>query len=148
MHYRIRKLTIDDYDELIALWKRSDLSYRPIGRDSREAMTPEMERHETFFLGMFDPAGGGEKMIGSILGSSDGRKGWINRLAIDPDYRGKGLAALLIEECEKRLYALGIKVIAALIEGDNKSSESAFSKVGYSYWDDIKYYSKRFSDDD
>ena len=87
-------------------------------------------------------------MIGSILGNSDGRKGWINRLAVDPDYRGRGLAARLIAECEKQLYSLGIKVIAALIEGDNKSSESAFSKAGYSYWDEIKYYSKRFSDDD
>jgi len=144
MQYKIRKLTIDDYDELIALWKRSDLSHRPKGRDSRESMKPEMERDGTFFLGMFD----GEKMIGSILGSSDGRKGWINRLAVDPDYRGKGLAGILIEECEKRLYALGIKVFAALIEGDNKPSETAFSKAGYTYGEDIKYYSKRFSDDD
>jgi len=144
MQYPIRKLTIDDYDELITLWERSGLSHRPKGRDSRESMIPEMERIETFFLGMYD----GEKMIGSILGSFDGRKGWINRLAVDPDYRGKGLAAHLIEECEKQLYGLGIKVIAALIEGDNKSSESAFSKAGYGYWDEIKYYSKRFSDDD
>lgn len=148
MQYQIRKLTIDDYDDLIALWVRSDLSHRPKGRDSREAMKPEMERAETIFLGMFDPAEGGKKMIGSILGNSDGRKGWINRLAIDPDYRGKGLAGILIEECEKALYKLGLKVIAALIEGDNKSSESAFSKVGYSYGNDIKYYSKRFSDED
>jgi ribosomal protein S18 acetylase RimI-like enzyme len=144
MPYDIRRLTIDDYDELIALWERSELSYRPKGRDSRVAMKPEMERAETFFLGLFD----GSKMIGSVLGSSDGRKGWINRLAIDPDYRGKGLAGILIEGCEKRLYGLGLKVIAALIEGDNESSESAFSKAGYSYTDDIKYYSKRFSDED
>lgn len=144
MQYQIRKLTIDDYDDLIALWVRSDLSHRPKGRDSREAMKPEMEREETIFLGMFD----GKKMIGSILGNSDGRKGWINRLAIDPLYRGKGLAGILIEECEKALYKMGLKVIAALIEGDNKTSESAFSKAGYSYGKDIKYYSKRFSTDD
>ena len=148
MHYPIRKLTFDDYDELIALWKRSDLSHRPGGRDSRESMKQEMEREETIFLGMFNPAEDGEKMIGSILGNSDGRKGWINRLAIDPDYRGKGLAGFLIEECEKCLYDLGLKVLAALIEGDNKPSESAFSKAGYTYGEDIKYYSKRFSDED
>jgi GNAT superfamily N-acetyltransferase len=148
MQYQIRKLTIDDYDDLIALWKRSDLSHRPGGRDSREALGPEMDREETIFLGMFDPAGGGERMIGSILGNSDGRKGWINRLAIDPDYRRKGLAGILIEECEKRLYDLGLKVIAALIEGDNKPSESTFSKAGYTYGEGIKYYSKRHSDED
>ena len=144
MRYRIRKLTIDDYDDLITLWKRSGLSHRPNGRDSREALEPEMKRAETFFLGMFD----GDKMIGSVLGSSDGRKGWINRLAIDPDYRGKGLAGQLIDDCEKCLYDLGLKVIAALIEGDNKSSESAFVKSGYSYAKNIKYYSKRCSADD
>jgi len=144
MQYKIRKLTIDDYDGLISLWERSKLPHRPKGRDSREAMKAEMERDETFFLGMFD----GEKMIGSILGSSDGRKGWINRLAIDPNYRGKGLAGILIKECEKCLYDLGLKVIAALIEGDKKSSESAFAKAGYAYAGDIKYYSKRFSPDD
>lgn len=144
MQYQIRKLTIDDYDDLIALWVRSDLSHRAKGRDSRESMKLEMNRKETVFLGMFD----GEKLIGSILGNSDGRKGWINRLAIDPDYRGKSLAGILIDECEKALYKMGLKVIAALIEGDNKSSESAFLKAEYSYGKDIKYYSKRFSADD
>ena len=144
MQYPIRKLTIDDYDNLISLWERSELSHRPKGRDSREALEPEMERRETIFLGMFD----GEKMIGSVIGNSDGRKGWINRLAVDPDYRGKGLAGILIDECEKYLYDLGLKVIAALIEGDNKSSEAAFQKAGYSYAKDIKYYSKRSSAED
>ncbi|UCE65501.1 MAG: GNAT family N-acetyltransferase [Candidatus Zixiibacteriota bacterium] len=144
MQYQIRKLKVDDYYDLIALWVRSDLEHRPGGRDSREAIRSEMKREETIFLGMFD----GDKMIGSILGSSDGRKGWINRLAVDPDYRGKGLAGILIEECEKYLYDLGLKVIAALIEGDNKPSESAFSKAGYTYGKGIKYYSKRFSDED
>jgi GNAT superfamily N-acetyltransferase len=87
-------------------------------------------------------------MIGSILGSSDGRKGWINRLAVDPDYRGRGLAARLLKECEDFLHKLGLKVLAALIEGDNKESFSAFKKSGYIYSPDVAYYSKRFTRDD
>ena len=144
MLYPIRRLTADDYDELIALWQRSGLGYRPRGRDTREAITKEIKRSETAFFGMFD----GDKMIGSIIGSTDGRRGWINRLTVDPDYRGQGLAALLLKECEDFLHKLGLKVIAALIEGGNQGSFSAFKKSGYIYGPDIAYLSKRFTQDD
>ncbi len=144
MQYPIRKLTIDDYNAIIDLWERAGLSHRPKGRDSLKAMTPEMERAETVFLGMFDS----DKIIGVVMASSDGRKGWINRLAIDPDYRRQGLAGLLIKESELFLYSLGIKVIAALIEGNNQPSESTFANSGYVYADDVKYYSKRLAPED
>ncbi len=144
MQFEIRRLKISDYDELIALWQRSGLSYRPRGRDTRESISKEIQRSETAFFGMFD----GDTMIGSIIGSSDGRKGWINRLTVDPDYRGRGLAGGLLKECEDFLHKLGLKVIAALIEGDNLGSFSAFKKSGYIYGPDIAYYSKRFTPDD
>jgi len=144
MNYAIRFLTIADYGQLIELWRRSDLSHRPKGRDSRSAIEQEMKRQETCFFGMFD----GARMIGSVIGSSDGRKGWINRLAVAPDYRGHGLAGILIAECENFLKDLGLKVMAALIEGDNVASFEAFKKAGYENMPDIAYYSKRESPGD
>jgi ribosomal protein S18 acetylase RimI-like enzyme len=144
MQFEIRPLQISDYDDLIALWQRSGLSHRPKGRDTYEAIAIELQRPETCFYGMFD----GDKMIGSVVGSSDGRKGWINRLAVDPDYRGQGLAGRLIKECENFLYRLGLKVIAALIEGENTESLATFKKAKYELWNDITYCSKRFSPED
>ncbi|MEW6015428.1 MAG: GNAT family N-acetyltransferase [Candidatus Zixiibacteriota bacterium] len=144
MNYLIRPLDASDYDNLIALWDRSGLPYRPRGRDSREAIAAEVKRMETCFLGMFD----GARMIGAIIGTSDGRKGWINRLAIDPDYRGRRLAGVLIEECEKSLREQGLKVIAALIEDENLPSIAAFKRAGYHYHPEIFYFSKRETDDD
>ncbi len=144
MLYPIRRLTADDYDELVAFWQRSGLGYRPRGRDSREAIVKEIQRTETAFFGMFD----GNKMIGSVIATTDGRRGWINRLTVDPDYRGRGLAAGLLSECEDFLHKLGLKVIAALIEDDNQGSFSAFKKSGYIYGPDIAYLSKRFTSDD
>ena len=143
MEYLIRPLDISDYDDLIRLWQICGLPHRPLGRDSREAMAKEFKRMETCFFGMFD----GAKMIGSIIGSSDGRKGWINRLAIDPDYRGRKLAHKLIKECEEYLYDLGIKVIACLIEEQNTPSLSTFRNAGYEISDEILYCSKRPSED-
>ncbi|MBU0614590.1 MAG: GNAT family N-acetyltransferase, partial [Nanoarchaeota archaeon] len=32
------------------------------------------------------------RIIGTSIGTFDGRKGWINRVAVDPDFRGRRLA--------------------------------------------------------
>ncbi|PKK84019.1 MAG: hypothetical protein CVT49_05175 [candidate division Zixibacteria bacterium HGW-Zixibacteria-1] len=144
MDYPMRHLDVSDYDDIIALWSRAGLKYRPNGRDSREAMSPEFARADTCFLGMFD----GGIMIGVIVGTSDGRKGWLNRLAIDPDFRGRGLAAQLIKAAEDFLHGLGIKVLAVLIEDWNTPSLSAFEKADYVFYDDIVYGSKRTSEED
>ncbi len=71
MEYPIRHLNIDDYDRLVRLWDICGLEYRPLGRDSAEAMKTEFCREETCFLGMSDE----DRLIGSIIGSSDGRQG-------------------------------------------------------------------------
>ncbi len=144
MEYLIRPLDSNDYDDLIFLWNRSGLSHRPQGRDAREKIAAEFKREETAFIGMFD----GETMIGAVLATSDGRRGMINRLAIDPDYRGKGLAGKMIKEAEDFLHKQGIKVIAALIEDENLPSISAFQKAGYKLHDSILYFSKRTSEQD
>lgn len=144
MELRIRKLNVADYDHLILLWQICGLDYKPQGRDSKESMTRDFIREDTIIFGMFD----GDDMIGSIVGTSDGRKGWINRLAIHPDYRGQRLARRLIEECETFLHNKGISVISALIEDINLPSMAAFKHAGYEGWDNIVYFSKRTSDDD
>jgi GNAT superfamily N-acetyltransferase len=144
MEYLIRHLDSTDYDQLVELWARCGLTYRPAGRDSQAAMTDMFRRTDSGVFGMFD----GATMIGTVIGTSDGRKGWINRLAIDPDYRGRGLAGYLIKEAEKFLRDLGLKVIAALIEDYNTPSMSAFVKAGYSCDPKINYFSKRESWED
>jgi len=107
-------------------------------------MSSEFGRAETCILGIYD----GDKLIGSIIGTSDGRRGWMNRLAIDPDYRGRGLAGWLIKEAENFLSGFGIKVMAALIEDENLPSISAFQKAGYIHGENILYFSKRSSSED
>lgn len=141
---RIRPITSDEYEDLIRLWSICGLKYHPKGRDSFGNMKKEFERMETVFLGMYDD----DRMIGAVIGTSDGRKGWINRLVVDPDYRGRGLALKLIAECEEALHDMGLKVISCLIEDWNTPSLSCFEKAGYVLHGDIVYCSKRESDED
>jgi ribosomal protein S18 acetylase RimI-like enzyme len=144
MDYKLRRLQPDDYDDMLALWQVCELPCRPNGRDSRAAITSEMKRTETAFIGLFDDS----RLIAIVLATSDGRKGWINRLAVHPDYQRQGLGRRLIKESEDFFAELGIKVIACLIEGDNQASFATFAKAGYHYHEDIRYYSKRSSPED
>ena len=139
----IRDLRIEDYDDLIDLWEEAKLPYKPEGRDRRDNIYRELVGDTAIFL-IAEIKG---KMIGSIFGTHDGRKGWINRLAVAPSYRRQGLAACLVHEVEARLYDKGIEIIACLIEDWNESSLTAFQQMGYKRHDDIIYLSKRKHED-
>jgi ribosomal protein S18 acetylase RimI-like enzyme len=137
----LRHLTVDDYDSILTLWQRAGMNSRPQGRDSREAFAEQLAGGE-FVLG-FEDAG---KLVACALITDDTRKGWINRLAVDPDYRRQGLAARLIKEAENALRARGIHVFAALIHSDNVPSLSLFQHEDYKQLD-IVYVTKRDDED-
>ena len=134
----LRRLTVEDHAAILALWQRAGLhSIRPQGRDSRQALADQLARGQVV-LGLEEDG----KLVACVLVTDDTRKGWINRLAVDPDYRRRGLAARLIGEAEKEFRARGLQVFAALIETENLASLSLFQREGYKTHD-IVYVSKR-----
>lgn len=138
----IRRLTIVDYKEIIRLWSRAGLPSKPGGRDSRQEIAAQMDANPDFFLGAFE----GRHLVGTAIVSSDMRKGWINRLAVDPNCRRRGVAKALIEESEKTLRGHGIRIFCGLIEASAKASKALFKKCGYMEHRDISYFSKRDGD--
>ncbi len=139
----IKQLNFDSYDSIMALWKRANLPYKPKGRDGKQEMRKEFERNPDLILGAFE----GEELMGVIIGTDDGRKGWINRLAVSPQHRQRGVAKELINALEKALKKRGRKIICTLVEDWNETSLNLFKKVGYIKHDDIFYLSKREDDD-
>jgi len=139
---KIRKLTIQDYPELIKLWNRAKLPTKPRGRDSRAHIAREMKQNPDFFIGAFDK----DLMIGAVIASHDGRKGWLNRIAVGPDYRGQGVAQALTKAGEKALQKHGIKIFGLLIHEYNRASLNLAKKMGYVVHTDILYLTKREGD--
>jgi len=123
----IRRLRLTDYDAMIRLFRVCGLNPRTRGRESRTAIAAQLRTARNRYLGAFE----GTRLVGTVLGTHDGRKGWINRLAVDPEYRRRRLASRLVRLCERGLREQGVQIFAALIDPDNFASEAVFRGLGY-----------------
>ncbi|HWO58340.1 MAG TPA: GNAT family N-acetyltransferase [bacterium] len=141
--YTIRALTRDELSALGPLWDRAGLPWRPQGRDRLANLIALWERDAGEFIGAFAD----ERLVGAVVASHDRRRGWINRLAVDPSHRHRGVGRQLIAAAESTLRARGLTVIAALIEQDNAPSRALFAAMGYVHMPEVLYYSKRESPD-
>lgn len=136
---RIRTFRAGDYDRVMELWTAGGLPLKPRGRDSRENIDRQTRLPNVRFLVAEDKG----RVIGTILATHDGRKGWINRLAVDAGLRKKGIGARLVREAEAWLESQGMDILACLIEDDNAVSMAVFEKLGYKKHPEIIYFAKR-----
>jgi GNAT superfamily N-acetyltransferase len=139
MQIEIVNYKAGDYDALISIWEKAGLPYKPKGRDSREKIEAEVTSDCNSF--MFAKQDG--EYVGAILVTHDGRKGWINRVAVLPEFRKHGIARKLVEAGEDWLKSRGIGIFACQIEDYNKSSLEAFKRMGYIPFEGIHYLTKR-----
>ncbi len=135
----IKKLDSSHVSAIIALWERAGLPFKPRGRDLSGRITRAVDSGSDCFFGAFSSG----ELAGAVLVTHDGRKGWINRLAVDASLRRKGLGRALIERAEKYLLEQKIEIYAALIEDYNQPSLELFKACGYVLHKDIYYLSKR-----
>jgi ribosomal protein S18 acetylase RimI-like enzyme len=138
---KIREFLIEDYDRVMELWAEGGLPLKPLGRDSRDNIAKQLRQPNVLFL--VAEEGEGRRVIGTVLATHDGRKGWINRLAVDAALRKRGIGARLVREAERRLEELGMDILACLIEDDNAVSMAVFEKLGYKKHPEIIYFAKR-----
>lgn len=124
---RIRPLKVSDYEGAVDVWLASGLGYRPRGRDSRSQFSSQLRRNRGRYLGAF----AGRELVGVVLATHDTRKGWINRLAVRPEWQRKGVATALVRRAERALRKEGMLLITAMTEEDNPGSVAFFRKLGY-----------------
>ncbi len=135
----IRPFRMSDYDDVMALWKEAGLPLKPYGRDARDRVEAQVAESNIIFL----VAEAEARVAGTVVATHDGRKGWINRLAVRDDCRRRGLGERLVREAEARLEAVGMDVLACLIEEGNEASMRLFARLGYERKDDIHYFVKK-----
>ena len=128
-------------DSLIDLWTKSSLPIKPKGRDTKENIRKQLLfKNNRFFVAEIN-----EKLVGAIIASHNGRKGWINRLAVLPEFRGRGIASSLMKEAEEFFISNNIKIFACLIEDWNDYSMKFFINKNYIEQKDIIYFTKKLN---
>lgn len=133
-----------DHARLLTLWAAAGLPFKPTGRDALEAFAAQQAAGLQTVLGIDAEDG---TLAGAVIATHDGRKGWINRLAVHPEYQRRGLGVQLIEAAEAVLHEAGITITAAIIEPGNDASLATFMKAGYQDLPGAHYVSKRESKD-
>lgn len=94
MGYVIRSMTLEDYDEVLLLWQNTEwISLSDT--DAREPMKLFLNRNPGLSLVVRD----GDELIGTILCSHDGRRGYLHHLAIDKQHRRQGIGTDLVQRC-------------------------------------------------
>jgi ribosomal protein S18 acetylase RimI-like enzyme len=128
---KIREFKIEDYPTVRSLWQTAGLVLRP--GDELEDVKLKLQRDPELFL----VAELGNRIVGSVIGGWDGRRGWIYHLAVDPKHQRKGVGLGLVREVEKRLIAKGAKKVNAQVYKWNERSSKFFKAVGYEAQPDL-----------
>ncbi|MER6592679.1 GNAT family N-acetyltransferase [Micromonospora purpureochromogenes] len=118
----IREFCWRDYDDVAALWAATGRDVLPRGE-----LTAKLTRDPQLFL-VAEVDG---VIAGVVLGTYDGRRGWILRLAVDPAHRRQGIATVLVGELEARFTAVGCPRVNLLVMPDSTAALRFWQTLGY-----------------
>lgn len=121
----IRQFTIEDKDAVLQLWHNCNLVV-PWNDPEKDIQRKINVSTDLFLVGELD---GG--IIASVMGGYEGHRGWMNYLAISPEYRHKGFAKNIIIDLESRLKALGCPKINLLVRNTNTEVIEFYQSLGY-----------------
>ena len=135
--FTIREMTDGDYDAVHALWKATP------GIGLSEA---DERRNIASFLaynrGMSFVAEVDGKVSGAVLGSYDGRRGYLHHLAVDPASRRAGIGRALVERSLEALRARGVRRCHIFVMADNVTGQGFWERVGWFKRHDLLVMSK------
>ena len=134
---QIRKMTIDDYEQVYDIWLKSGNGLNDID-DSKSGIKKYLLRNpDTCFVAEDD-----RKIIGAIMSGHDGRRGFIGHTAVISQERKKGVGTLLVNHALDALKSEGITKVALLVFVNNQSGHKFWEKIGFNPRTDVVYRDK------
>lgn len=137
---QIRPFRQEDTNNVIALWQSSGLT-RPWNDPEKDIRRKLKVQSDMFLVGEVD-----DEVVATAMAGFDGHRGWINYLAIHPDYRRRGLGRQIVEHAERQLLRAGCPKINLQIRHDNTDAISFYESIGFRQ-DAVISFGKRLIDD-
>jgi putative acetyltransferase len=115
-----------DHAAALALWQRTE----GMGLGSWDEAGPIgqfLERNP----GLSVVAEADGRLVGAVLCGHDGRRGFLYHLAVDREFRGRGLGRKLAESCLDRLRALGLTRCHIVAYQSNAEGRRFWQHLGF-----------------
>jgi len=137
----IRPFQPGDESAVVALWQSCDLvrHWNDPHKDIRRKLAV---RPDLFLVGILDG-----QVVASVMAGYEGHRGWLNYLAVAPEYQRHGLARSIVTEAERLLREAGCPKINLQIRKFNKDVIEFYRRLGYAI-DDVFSMGKRLERDD
>ncbi len=132
----IREMLLGDYAAVIALLTAtSGVCLREA--DSLLATARYLERNPGLSFVAVDEG----TIVGCVMCGHDGRRGYLQHLAVSPAHRRQGLGSALVEACLAKLATMGIFKTHLDVLVENESAHQFWLHRGWQPRDDIFRYS-------
>ena len=127
MDVQIQEMSIGDFEEVYELWQNTEeIVLSEI--DTRESIDRFLERNPGFSYVARQKG----SIVGVVLCSHDGRRGYIDHLAVGNPYRLQGIGRALVLRCLYNLMRVGIRRWNLYIFEGNQEAIEFWKKIGWS----------------
>lgn len=123
--FAIAAATVEQIPEILALWRQADAE--PTITDNEGSLRALI----AFDPGALRVATIEGAIVGSIIGTWDGWRAGIYRLAVRPDHRRRGIATNLVQAAEDYLRAKGAARVALIVVADETPALAFWTAAGY-----------------
>ena len=138
MNAEYKVMTASDYDGVYELWTNTPGMGINSTDDSREGVEKYIKRNPTTsFVALVEG-----KIVGVILAGHDGRRGFIQHLAVLPEFRKHGIASVLVGRAMNALEEEGIHKVALLAFKKNELGNAFWDKMEFKVREDVYYRNK------
>ncbi len=132
----VRATEVDSY-AIIDFWKRNNITVTPT--DSAEELEVAAKLHPELFIVALTTGG---RIIGTVWGGFDGRRGYVAHLAVDAPFRSRGLGSLLMKQVETEFKKMNVYKVHLFVEDRNASVGDFYRRQGYTERTDLTVFSK------
>ncbi|MBD2612000.1 MAG: GNAT family acetyltransferase [Nostoc sp. ZfuVER08] len=122
---KVRPYHSNDEQQVIELWHQCNLVV-PWNDPKRDIELKLKFQPHMFLVGAKD-----DLIVASIMVGYEGHRGWINYLAVLPNYQRQGIGWLMMNAAEAELKKLGCPKVNLQVRSSNKSVIAFYEKIGF-----------------
>jgi ribosomal protein S18 acetylase RimI-like enzyme len=127
-----------DYPDARALWEKAGPGVQVRRSDEAREIEKKLQRDPDLFL----VAEMGGRLVGTVMGGFDGRRGMVYHLAVEQGARRTGIGSRLMDELERRLRGKGCLRCYLLVTLENENAMRFYEDRGWERMETVLTYAK------